>query len=62
MAVVNIPGATVSNYTLVTADIGEPISVRVTATNTAGSANATSAPTVPITASMADDSFKAAKL
>ena len=52
---VDIPGATSSTYTLVTADIGQPISVKVTATNAAGSANATSALTAPVTATVVAD-------
>jgi hypothetical protein len=38
----NISGATSSNYTLVTADTSNVVSCRVTATNSVGSANATS--------------------
>ena len=41
----NISGATGGTYTLVTADAGKVISLKVTATNTAGSATATSANT-----------------
>jgi hypothetical protein len=48
MSVVSIPGATGSTYTLVTADLDQQISVKVTATNSAGSANATSVLTVPV--------------
>jgi hypothetical protein len=46
---VNIAGATTSSYLLVTADLGANITVTVTATNTAGSANATSAAVGPVT-------------
>ena len=45
----DIPGATSSTYTLVTADFDQQISVRVTATNSAGSASATSALTSAVT-------------
>lgn len=41
----NIAGATSSTYTVVSADIGAPLSVTVTATNAAGSASATSTAT-----------------
>ena len=41
-----ISGETASSYTVVTADIGQNITVTVTATNTAGSASATSAAVV----------------
>ena len=51
----DIPGATASTYTLVPADIGEQISVRVTATNAVGSAEATSALTAPVAAALADE-------
>lgn len=40
-----ISGATAASYTLVAADVGQAISVRVTATNSQGSAQATSAAT-----------------
>ena len=40
-----IPGATAAKYTLVSADVGFTIRVEVTATNSSGSATATSAPT-----------------
>jgi hypothetical protein len=48
MTVASIPGATGSTYTLVTADLDQQISVKVTATNSAGSANASSALTAPV--------------
>ena len=48
MAAVDIPGATAATYKITTADIGEQISLKVTATNTAGSAVATSALTSPV--------------
>jgi len=44
----NIAGATAQTYTLVAGDVGKAITVAVTATNTAGSASATSAPTVNV--------------
>ena len=50
MSFVNIPGATGSNYTLVTADLTAQIRVVVTATNTAGSASANAAGVGPVTA------------
>ena len=43
-----ITSATASSHVLVTAGAGPRLEVRVTATNAAGSASATSAPTVPI--------------
>ena len=43
---VNISGATAATYTLVAGDAGDSITVTVTATNSAGSASATSAPVV----------------
>lgn len=43
------PGATSGTYTAVTADIGNTLTVQVTATNTLGFASATSAPTVAVT-------------
>jgi len=45
----DIPGATSSTYTLVSGDAGKNITVKVTATNAAGSANATSASVGPVT-------------
>jgi len=54
----DISGATSPTYTLVSADLGEQISVRVTATNSAGSASATSALTAPVTGALADDQPK----
>jgi hypothetical protein len=48
MSVVNIPGATGSTYTLVTADLDQQISCQVTAINSAGSSTAISSLTVPI--------------
>lgn len=42
----NISGATSQTYTLVSGDSGDAITVTVTATNSEGSANATSAPVV----------------
>jgi len=47
---VEIAGATGQTYTLVTANVGNAITVRVTATNPAGSTNATSAATVAVEA------------
>jgi Polysaccharide lyase len=44
----NIAGATVSSYTLVSADLGATLRVTVTATNAGGSASATSAPTAVV--------------
>ena len=44
-----ISGATASTYTLVSADVGSTVEVVVTATNTGGSASATSAPTGLVT-------------
>jgi len=49
---VNIAGATTNVYTLVSADLGAMITVTVTATNTAGSASATSAAVGPVTAAV----------
>ena len=46
----NIAGATTNSYTLATADIGAMITVRVTATNSVGNANATSTAVGPVTA------------
>lgn len=43
-----ISGATAASYTLVAADVGQAISVRVTATNSQGSAQATSAATAAV--------------
>lgn len=45
-----INGATASTYTLASADVGSTISVQVTATNSVGSASATSAATGAVTA------------
>ena len=45
----NIAGATGSSYTLAASDVGSAIDVIVTATNSAGSASATSAHTVSVT-------------
>jgi hypothetical protein len=57
----NIAGATAQTYVSVTADVGHQIRVIVTATNTDGSASATSAAVGPITAApptdFAQDSF-----
>src|SRR5919108_2296404 len=50
---VSIAGATAKTYTLVGADVGHTIRVRVTATNSDGSASAQSAPTAVIAASAA---------
>jgi hypothetical protein len=47
---VAIDGATASTYTLVVGDQGDNITVTVTATNSAGSANATSAETIAVAA------------
>lgn len=44
----NISGATGKTYTVVTGDVGEPISVVVIATNSAGNASAESAETVDV--------------
>ena len=49
MAFVNISGATASNYTLVTADLGAQMRCVVTATNSAGSASANAAQVGPVT-------------
>ena len=46
----DIANATGSTYTLTTNELGEMLEVVVTATNTAGSASATSDPTAPVTA------------
>ena len=46
---VNIGGATGSSYLLVVGDVGAMISVTVTATNTAGSANAMAVAVGPVT-------------
>ena len=46
----DIENATGSTYTLTTNELGEMLEVVVTATNTAGSASATSDPTAPVTA------------
>lgn len=43
-----IVGATGRTYTVLTGDIGDPITVTVTATNSAGNASATSQPTVDV--------------
>jgi hypothetical protein len=51
---VAISGATSSSYLLVTADLAAMISVTVTATNVAGSANATAAAVGPVTAAAAN--------
>ena len=45
----DIPGATSSTYTLVTADLGQNITCKVTASNSAGSANANAAQIGPVT-------------
>ena len=45
----DIPGATASTYTPTSADIGQQLTVQVTATNAAGNATATSAPTAAVT-------------
>lgn len=45
-----ISGATAATYTLVSDDVGEPITVTVTATNATGSTPATSAPTADVVA------------
>ena len=50
----DIAGATSSTYTLVSADLGQVISVKVTATNSAGSANANAANVGPVTAAPAN--------
>jgi hypothetical protein len=47
----NLPGATATTYTTVTTDQGSTLRVAVTATNSAGSATAQSAPAGPITSS-----------
>jgi hypothetical protein len=47
---VNIGGATSNNYVLLLADVGSTITVTVTATNAAGSTNATSAGVGPVSA------------
>jgi len=47
---VAIPGATASTYTPVAGDIGAPLTVTVTASNSVGSASATSAATVNVIA------------
>jgi fibronectin type 3 domain-containing protein len=44
----DIAGATSQSYTVVNADVGHTLRVRVTATNTAGSASATSDPTATV--------------
>ena len=46
----NITGATAKTYVVTAADLGRRLRVRVTARNTVGSANATSNPTVVVTA------------
>ena len=46
---VDIAGATASTYTLTSADLDQLISVKVTATNSAGNATATAVPTAQIT-------------
>jgi hypothetical protein len=46
----NISGATAPTYTLVAADVGYPVRVKVTATNVDGSASATSAQTATVLA------------
>ncbi|MBO9589066.1 phage tail tube protein [Devosia sp.] len=47
---VNIPGATGPTYTPVVGDVGDNLTVEVTATNGAGAASATSAETAPVLA------------
>lgn len=47
---VDIAGATASTYTLVAADAGTTVSLKVTATNSVGSVSATSAATATVTA------------
>ena len=47
---VDIPGATTTTYTLTTEDVGHPIRLRVTASNTGGTETASSAPTDPVVA------------
>ncbi|MBJ7328579.1 MAG: hypothetical protein JHC95_01710 [Solirubrobacteraceae bacterium] len=48
-----IPGAVASTYTAIADDAGHPLRVTVTATNAAGSADATSAITAPVSAAPA---------
>jgi hypothetical protein len=50
---VNLPGATDRTYTLVSADVGRTMRVRVTAVNADGAASARSAPTAVVTAGAA---------
>jgi hypothetical protein len=50
---VGIPGATEKTYTLVGADVGHRMRVRVTAVNAEGATNARSAPTAAVSASAA---------
>ena len=52
-ACVNIPGATEKTYTLVAADVGRTMRVRVTAVNADGATNARSAPTALVAPSPA---------
>jgi hypothetical protein len=47
---VDIPGAATTTYQATAADIGSALRARVSATNSAGSATATSGPTAPVTA------------
>jgi len=47
---VDIAGATANTYTLVAADVGARITVKVTATNSAGNANASATPTTAVAA------------
>ena len=49
---VNIPGATLATYTLTAADVGATLVVAVTASNSAGSDTAVSAPTGVVTAAV----------
>lgn len=49
----NIAGATAATYALTTAELGKVITLSVTATNGAGSAEATSAPTAAVAAALA---------
>ncbi|QIV65748.1 hypothetical protein Cp1R7AA1_202 [Mesorhizobium phage Cp1R7A-A1] len=54
---VNIPGATNTTYTLVTADVGTTITLAVTATNSIGSTTATSAATGTIASAFDADAL-----
>jgi Concanavalin A-like lectin/glucanases superfamily/Calcineurin-like phosphoesterase len=56
----DIAGATGQSYALTSADVGSTIRVAVTASNSGGSATATSAPTAPVTAATADPVVMAA--